>query len=203
MSVKSVRREWYAANVEPRPALKASDPAYLAWVKRANAHMRGICVPGTATLKAAGEVAPGYTIAAIDDSRPVVVAEVRHVDIAPVTPIEHARVKRSAKVASVKRGKVKTTPLKVPARVAVNALVSVSDVLNVDVRGGDYRDIASDARYLVLAAHPERGFWWLQRFDGATGTMADFVGVRGKSLKVAANGVAAAEYAATPLDVAA
>lgn len=56
MSVKSERRAWYAANVEPRPSGRAHDPDYLAWVQRANAYMVARCVPGTAILKDAGDV---------------------------------------------------------------------------------------------------------------------------------------------------
>lgn len=211
MSVKSERRAWFAANVEPRPALKADAPEYLAWVARANAHMRKVCKPMTAELLPGIDPKADYTIAAAgEDSSPVVIAEITHVDIAPVTPIKSKKAparKPRAKVAPVKvapkRGRVKTTPLTVPARVAVNALVSVADVQAVDMRGGDVRDIARDARYLVLAAHPERGSWWLQRFDGATGTSADLIGVQGKSLKVAGNSVAAASYVSQPLEIAA
>ncbi len=56
MSVKSERRAWFAANVEPRPALAADHPEYLAWVHRANAYMVARCVPGTAILKDAADV---------------------------------------------------------------------------------------------------------------------------------------------------
>lgn len=56
MSVKSERRAWFAANVEPRPNLAANHPDYLAWVQRANAYMVARCVPGTAILKDAADV---------------------------------------------------------------------------------------------------------------------------------------------------
>jgi len=57
MSVKSERRAWYAANVEPKPAGEpVGSPAYMEWVHRANAYMVARCVPGTAILKDAGDV---------------------------------------------------------------------------------------------------------------------------------------------------
>ena len=213
MSVKSERRAWFAVNVEPKPNAAIGSPEYMAWVKRANAEMSKRCVFGSAELRAeSGAEVPAiaelraaltgepadYTIAAEVAGSPVIVAEVSHVDIAPVTPIAAKR-----KVAAPKRGRVKTTPLKVPTRVAVNALVTVAELQGVDILAGDVSNIARDARYLVLAAHPNRGFWWVQRFDGATGTMSDFFAARGASLKVAGNGVAAAEFAAQPLDIAA
>ena len=56
MSVKSERRAWFAANVEPRPTVKAHEAEYLAWVARANAYMVARCVPGTAILKDPADV---------------------------------------------------------------------------------------------------------------------------------------------------
>ncbi|MGK0740422.1 hypothetical protein ACSHWG_00835 [Leucobacter sp. Z1108] len=56
MSVKSDRRVWFAANVEPRPMVKAHEAEYLAWVARANAYMVSRCVPGTAILKDPADV---------------------------------------------------------------------------------------------------------------------------------------------------
>lgn len=51
MSVKGDRRAWYAANVEDKPAGEpVGSDAYMAWVARANEHMRRICVPGSAEL---------------------------------------------------------------------------------------------------------------------------------------------------------
>ena len=64
MSVKSERRTWYAANVEPKPAGEiAGSELYQAWVARANAHMVSRCVPGTAILKDAADVATVTPIA--------------------------------------------------------------------------------------------------------------------------------------------
>ncbi|MEV8338544.1 hypothetical protein [Leucobacter sp. NPDC077196] len=64
MSVKSERRAWYAANVEPRPELRADSPEYLAWVQRANAYMVARCVPGTAILQDPAAVAAPSRVAA-------------------------------------------------------------------------------------------------------------------------------------------
>lgn len=64
MSVKSERRAWFAANVEPRPELRADSPEYLAWVQRANAYMVARCVPGTAILRDPVEVAAPARVAA-------------------------------------------------------------------------------------------------------------------------------------------
>ena len=56
MSVKSERRAWYAANVEPMPSLDRASGAFIEWRDRANAYMVARCVPGTAILKDAGDV---------------------------------------------------------------------------------------------------------------------------------------------------
>lgn len=64
MSIKSERRAWFAANVEPRPELRADAPEYLAWVQRANAYMVARCVPGTAILRDPAEVAAPARVAA-------------------------------------------------------------------------------------------------------------------------------------------
>ena len=169
MSVKSERRKWYAANVEAAPAGEAvGSPAYMAWVKRANAHMARICKFGTAELLEAP--APVEAVAPVVELKPVKVAPKRK----PVEP-------------KVKRGRVVTTPLKVPARVAPNAIVTVD---------------GHEGRWLVLAPSGRteaRGMFWLQTFDGP----CKFIEVAGKDCTIAGNGVAAAGYAAQTFEIAA
>lgn len=60
MSVKSERRAWYAANVEPKPAGEpVGSEAYMAWVARGNAYMVARCIPGTAILRDPADVQQG------------------------------------------------------------------------------------------------------------------------------------------------
>lgn len=71
MSVKSERRAWYAANVEPMASADRHSDEFAAWRDRANVYMRAACKPGSVELRA--DVAPA-PIASGEPAAPVRVA---------------------------------------------------------------------------------------------------------------------------------
>lgn len=86
MSVKSERRAWYAANVEPMASTDRHSDEFIAWRDRANEYMRKVCKPGSVELR--DDVAP-VQVAAPEPER-VRVAPVRVASVAAPSSMDRA-----------------------------------------------------------------------------------------------------------------